>query len=139
VGPPRTIPIRFAPLPGEPLDSWLEAYAHRLHATTVGDLLADLGLRRAGGGQHAPDHTVWLHHVEAEQVAEATGVPAHRLHAMTLRTYDGHILQLDRNPNRRAVTRSVCWARGSGSRYCPQCLSERDGRWLLRWRLSSFI
>jgi len=32
--------------------------------------------------------------------------------------------------------RSVWWGRGAGSRYCPQCLSERDGRWLLRWRLS---
>jgi hypothetical protein len=33
------------------------------------------------------------------------------------------------------VTRSA-WARARGSRYCPSCLTERDGRWLLRWRLS---
>ncbi len=28
---PRTLPIRLAPLPGEALDSWLEALAERLH------------------------------------------------------------------------------------------------------------
>ena len=27
------IPVRLPPLPGEALDSWLEAYAHLLHAT----------------------------------------------------------------------------------------------------------
>ena len=26
-------------------------------------------------------------------------------------------------------------ARRRGSRYCPSCLAERDGRWLLAWRL----
>ena len=25
--------------------------------------------------------------------------------------------------------------RRRGSRYCPSCLAERDGRWLLAWRL----
>ena len=25
--------------------------------------------------------------------------------------------------------------RRRGSRYCPSCLAERDGRWLLSWRL----
>lgn len=133
--PPRTLPIRFAPLPGEPLDSWLEAYAHRLHATTIGDLLADLGL--AGPpGQQATDHTVYLHDADAARLAQATGRPVPRLHDMTLRIYDGHVIQLARSPQRRAVVRSAWWGRGSGSRYCPDCLTDRGGRWLLRWRLS---
>ena len=41
--PVRALPIHLAPLPGEALDSWLEALAHRLH-TRLGDLLAAVGL-----------------------------------------------------------------------------------------------
>lgn len=127
----RTLPIRLPPLPGEPLDGWLEAYARRL-TITVGDLLAALGLR--GAGHMAPALTVCLRTSEAQQIAALTDVSAARAHAMTLRVFDGHVVQLQ--PQRRAVTRSIWWGRGSGSRFCQQCLIERDGRWLLRWRLS---
>lgn len=41
---------------------------------------------------------------------------------MTLRLFDG-------------LARSG-GAAVAGSRFCPQCLIERDGRWLLRWQLS---
>ncbi|MFI9388959.1 TniQ family protein [Kutzneria sp. NPDC052558] len=127
----RTLPIRVAPLPGEPLDGWLEAYAHRLDVT-FGDLLAALGLRIAG--RQAPDYTVYLRQQEAERITALTGVPVEQAHAMMLRLFDGHVVAL--HPRRRAVTRSTWWSRGSGSRFCPRCLTERDGRWLLRWRLA---
>lgn len=39
---PRTLPIRLTPLPGEALDSWLEALAERLH-TNVFDLFRFAG------------------------------------------------------------------------------------------------
>jgi hypothetical protein len=130
----RTLPLRLSPLPGEPLDSWLEAYCRRLDVTT-GMLLAALGLRTHPQELHGlPDYTVWLHPAEARRLADAAGVEVARLHAMTLRHYDGHVLRVDQ-PS-RAVGRSAWWARSRGSRYCPTCLSERDGRWLLRWRLS---
>src|SRR5438309_479081 len=37
-----------------------------------------------------------------------------------------------RPPRRRAPARV---ARQTGSRFCPACLRDTDGRWLLRWRL----
>jgi hypothetical protein len=127
----RTLPIRVPVAPGESLDSWLEASCRRLDVTT-GVLLAALGLRTHTHG--LPDYTVCLHPAEARRLADAAGVEAAQLHAMTLRAYDGHVLRVDQ-PS-RVVGRSAWWARTRGSRYCPSCLSERDGRWLLRWRLS---
>jgi hypothetical protein len=46
------IPIRLAPLPGEALDSWLEAYADLLHVT-VRDIFTFAGASwgRATGRQ----------------------------------------------------------------------------------------
>ena len=54
------IPIRLAPLPGEALDSWLEAYAHLLHAT-VRDIFAFAGVDwdRVNGDQRTSKP--WLH------------------------------------------------------------------------------
>jgi hypothetical protein len=130
----RTLPVRLAPLPSEPLDSWLEAFCRRLEVTT-GMLLAALGLRAHPHELHGvPDYTVLLHPAEARRLADAAGVEVARLHAMTLRRYDGHVVRV--NQDNRTVARSAWWARTRGSRYCPRCLSERDGRWLLRWRLS---
>jgi hypothetical protein len=136
IGPasPRTLPIRIAVATGESLDSWLEASCRRLGVTT-GVLLTALGLRTHPHELHGlPDYTVLLHPAEARRLAHAAGVEMARLHAMTLRRYDGHVVRC--NHDNRTVARSAWWARTRGSRYCPKCLSERDGRWLLRWRLS---
>ncbi|MEV6726577.1 hypothetical protein AB0M94_37285 [Streptomyces xanthochromogenes] len=46
----RTLPIRLAPQPGEALDSWWEAIAHRL-GTTTGDVLASMGLLPRGSAR----------------------------------------------------------------------------------------
>jgi hypothetical protein len=127
----RTLPLQVRPLPGEPLDSWYQTYAHRLGAT-VGELLTALGLQP--DQRFVVDHTTLLHQDEADRVARLTGVSTRDLHAMTLRQFAGHMVSLE--STRRAVTRSVWWGRGAGSRFCSQCLTERDGRWLLRWRLS---
>jgi TniQ/Bacterial regulatory helix-turn-helix protein, lysR family len=130
---PRTLPIRVGVVLGESLDSWLEASCRRLDVT-IGVLLAALGLRTHPHELHGlPDYTVLLHPAEAHRLTDATGVEAARLHAMTLRRYDGHVLRC--NHDNRTVARSAWWARTRGSRYCPSCLSEQDGRWLLRWRL----
>ncbi|MFD9813159.1 TniQ family protein [Streptomyces sp. NPDC059080] len=126
----RTLPIRLEPLPGEPLDSWLEALAHR-SMVDVREILVALGLHHRHRGA-IPDHTLFLRPEEAEQAATASGVPVNRLHTMTLRQYDQHAVLL--HIERRSVIRMQLWGR-SGSRYCPECLIERDGRWLLRWRL----
>lgn len=131
---PRTLPIRLAPVPGEALDSWLEAYAHRLD-TSLAELYAAIGLHTPSRVQVAlPSYTVALHDHEADSLAVATGVPADRLHAGTLRAYHGHAVLL--NLQRREVRRVYLWGRGRGSRFCPQCLQQSGGRWRLRWRLA---
>ena len=136
--PHRTLPIRVPPLPGEALDSWLDAMAWRLN-TPIAQLRQALGLTRyrvrsgrPGGGQ-APDWAVLLSDIEAGRVAAATGLPPAAVHAMTLRRYDGRLLLLDHE--RRAVKQRNLWGRRAGSWCCPACLAESGGRWPLAWRL----
>jgi len=133
----RTFPIHLPPLPGEALDSWLEALAYRMHAH-MGDVLASVGLvsyvhrygGRAGGTR---DWAVLLGPGEAAGIAAATGLSSPQVEAMTLARYDGTAIRIDR-PNRR-VSRYHLWGRATGSRYCPDCLAATGGRWLLVWRL----
>jgi hypothetical protein len=128
-------------MPGEAVDSWLDAYAARLKCT-VGDLMIAAGIMPGpmkspdGVTRSAlrPDHTMALTQVEAARLAEISGLPVSHLHAMTLRVYDGVAVELD--VEHRAVRHLRLWGRRVGSRYCPDCLIETGGRWLLRWRLS---
>jgi hypothetical protein len=134
---PRTFPIRLAPLPGEALDSWLEALAHRL-TVRLGDVLGDLGLAapsRNGIREHAvpTDWTIALRDEEAVRIAHATGVDPQQLHDMTLTRFDGRALRIDQE--KRRVSRHVLWGRPRGSRFCPECLAGSGGRWPLTWRL----
>jgi hypothetical protein len=135
--PVRSFPIHLQPLPGEALDSWIEAFAHRMHAC-LGDLLVGLGLapdenRTREQLDGAPEWTVLLRPNEAAGITAATGIPQPEVEAMTLAHYDGIVLRLDR-PNRR-VSRHHLWGRATGSRYCPDCLAASGGRWPLLWRL----
>jgi hypothetical protein len=94
----RTLPTRVTPLPGESIDSWLEAYAARLDGS-VGDLLVAAGLFTKPDDpaprSEPPDHTVYLLDHDAERIAAITGVTVPRLHAMTLRVFDRHAVSLD--------------------------------------------
>lgn len=133
----RSLPLRVMPLPGEALDSWLEALAHRLR-TPMGDLLPAIGLdtntiSRSSVGISSFRWMAVLRPEEAEELAWVTGTKAETLQRMTLAHYDQQALAIDRE--RCQVNRKVLWGRAQGSRYCPKCLAERDGRWLLSWRL----
>lgn len=137
MSPPRTLPIRLSPLPGEALDSWLEAIAHRL-AIPLNDLMRGLGLP---GGAHrrsrrpgTTDRTIALLPAEARAIAAATGLGEPSVHATTLASYDQRAVLLD--PVTRLVNVRTLWGRSQGSRYCPDCLAATGGRWQLRWRLS---
>jgi hypothetical protein len=84
----RTFPIRPAPLPGKALDSWLEAFAHRLNVR-LGHVLGDLGL--AAPFKNGPrevavptDWTIALREEEAARIAYATGAGPQQLYGMTL-------------------------------------------------------
>lgn len=112
--PPRTLPLRVPPVPGEAIDSWLEALARR-HQVTVGTLVTALGwhMPSSPGGLVAGIPAQVLRRLEHQ-----AGLPAGHLDGAVLDRY------LPLGPVRRR-----------GSRYCPSCLAERDGRWLLGWRL----
>lgn len=136
--PGRTLPLRLAPLPGEALDSWLDALAHRLKVPVI-DLCWSLGLP---GGPHnvlrkddiPANRVVLLRDHEAQAISAAAGVPVPLLHAMTMARYDQRAIMID-HASRRISLRAM-WGRGRGSRYCPGCLAETGGRWQLRWRLT---
>ncbi|MGC9543015.1 TniQ family protein [Streptomyces sp. UG1] len=74
----RSLPLRTAPIPGEALDSWLEALAAQLR-TPMGDLLCEVGLpdqHRPHGWTPSTRHT-WLTLLapdEAEHLSAATGL-----------------------------------------------------------------
>ncbi|MEE2061203.1 TniQ family protein [Rhodococcus artemisiae] len=131
----RSLPIRVAPLPGEAIDSWLEAIAHRTGTPFV-DL--DMALRSddstAAGRVRRPN--LWPMHLrpnDAGAIAAAADLPAAVVEAMTLSRYDGVALSLNGRKGRSTV--GFPWGRGRRSRYCPDCLAESGGRWQLQWRL----
>jgi hypothetical protein len=140
--PARTFPIRLAPLPGEALDSWLEALAHRLNVR-LGDVLGELGLTTPiqHGVREATvptDWTIELKEDEAARIAHATGTDPQQLHDMTLMRFDGRALRIDQA--KRQVSKHVLWGRPRGSRFCSECLADSGGRWPLIWRLGwSFV
>ena len=135
--PARTFPLRLAPLPGEALDSWLEALAYRLNVR-LGDVLGDLGLAAAikNGIRDLAvptDWTIALRQEEAARIAHATGADPQQLHDMTLMRFNGRALRIDQV--KRQVSRHALWGRPRGSRFCPECLADSGGRWPLTWRL----
>lgn len=135
--PARTLPIRLPPLPGEALDSWLEATARRMD-TTLGDVLLHFGfpVRQRAGNQFRgipTDWTIFLDERLTAAVAHATGTAPEAVTALTLAHYGGRALQM--GAGGRAVSRHVLWGRGRGSRFCPDCLRSSHGRWQLSWRL----
>lgn len=131
---PRRLPIRVAPLPGEALDSWLEALAARL-AVPLSDLVRSFGLAGGSGWRRGlPSRAIALDPGEAAAIAAATGLSEDRVREMTLERYDQTAVILD--PRTRMVNVRILWGKSQGSRYCPDCLAGNGGRWQLRWRLS---
>lgn len=129
----RTLPIRLKPVPGEAIDSWLEALAHRNHAVHA-DLLAAV---TPGTDQRHPSiQNAWIVRMSAQEtqaVSAATGIDQAVITAMTLSHYAERALRID--PKTQTISRTFPWGRGRGSRYCPHCLAETGGRWQLVWRL----
>ncbi|WP_405392441.1 TniQ family protein [Streptomyces sp. NBC_01102] len=133
----RTLPIRLAPHPGEALDSWWEAIAHRL-GTTTGDVLASMGLLPRGSARPVDSGILrrlvtLLDADQAAAISWSAGPTPAQAHAMTLARYDQRALVVD--AQRRRVAARHVWGRARGSRYCPVCLAASGGRWRLDWRL----
>lgn len=127
---PDRLPITVTPLPGEALESWIAAYARRLH-TTGSDLIAHLGL----DGSRIAHMALQLHDHEAVALERATGVSRQALAAMTLQPHDGLAIAI--TPGRRALAARFPAGRfgNARTRYCPQCLAHDDGRGPVAWRL----
>jgi len=135
--PSRTLPFGVAPVPGEALDSWLEAVAAKLRIPMGEFLVATSLVEEDAPWQTRPHRAPWLVLLrprEAEYLAATTGVAPARLHEMTLEHFDQRALFVD--PGKRALSRTRNWRRsvGTGSRFCPDCLTDSAGRWQLTWR-----
>lgn len=128
--PVRSLPIRVAPLPGEAIDSWLEAMASRL-SVSWGEMLDALDLPVGGGG--FPRWTVNPSREQLGNISKASGVSGSQLQGMVLRGYNDRALVLDGTGLRQVA--SSPWTRRSGSRFCPECFLQSGGRWQLAWRL----
>jgi hypothetical protein len=121
----RTLPLHLDPIPGEALDSWLAALAHRSH-TAWADMLTAAGLGTAGP---AVARGSWLlqidgHHLE--ELAAAVGIDTAVITSMTLSRYDGTALDIGRNPIHR--TRRFPWATWAG-RVIAALSGPNRGRW----------
>ncbi|SCL17751.1 TniQ family protein [Micromonospora inyonensis] len=113
----RTLPLRVGLGTGEALDSWLFRLAHRNGlpflwlAPTLG-----FGDRLRVWRNYALSWKLppsLLRRVEAQ-----TGLPHAALDAAVLDQFD-----------------ALGWKPIPGSRFCPACLHESDGQWLIRWQL----
>lgn len=115
-------------MPGEGIDSWLEATARRMEVS-LGAVARALDLPTAT----RPAWIKWLSRDQLDAIANATGTSSYAIRAMTLSIYDRTALQLDADSHRLDPT--FPFGALSWSRYCPQCLRESQGRWQLAWRL----
>ena len=135
IRPPDSIAVRLAPLPGEAIDSWLEAYARKLRCSAA-DLLDHGGVNASYSNVLAimQPWTPATHPEDFAAIAALTATPLPRLSTMTFACYDGTLMTLAPTSHSRGPIR--WWNHTLGSRYCPQCLAENDGRWKLEWRLA---
>jgi hypothetical protein len=121
----RTLPLRVAPIPGEALDSWLEAIAFR-YQLPIGAVMARCGIEPR---ERRSLRLVSPTHAERCQISTVCGIGGDEICSMTMDHYGGRPVDGDRWP-------AFLWARHAGSRFCPDCLRESGGRWRLAWRLN---
>lgn len=126
----RRIPMRLTPVPGESLDSWLIAYAHRLDAP-IADLLAQSGVDLRTFGTEPRMLARGPSAAALERVAHVTGHSREELEQTFngLRRYEAGL----RSAN--VSGRSFLPATMRSSRFCPACLADNEGRWQVSWRL----
>lgn len=125
----NTRPLAYAPAPivDEPLDAWIHRVARTLSVSTSG-LNAFLGLPRRASFSVVRDLT----DDDLAHLATVTGVPVATLHAMTLARWQ--CLGLRPASTQRGHGTGA-WARGRGTRHCPDCLTNRDDVPRLHWHL----
>lgn len=108
------LPLRIPILDGESLDSWLETLGRR-NGLTFSAFLRILGLP---GHYHTRSMVSDLPVTVLRELEIHTGLPAGRLDQAVI----GSGFPFGPRRQRRC-------------RFCPQCLAEQEGRWLLKWWL----
>jgi hypothetical protein len=73
----------------------------------------------------------YINEHEAQSIAAATGTNPGQINALTLAGQDCAHLTID--PQRRQVV--TPWGAITRHRFCPRCLKDNGGRWMLDWRL----
>ncbi len=127
----RVLPIRLPPEPGEPLDSWVAAYAARLD-TPILDLAAGLGPGRAFWRQPAADVALGKGVGALVGLTAAAGLSDKQVEAMwrPLVRYRDVVRARFASSRLTWMVLPLRW-----SRFCPACLADTGGRWQTRWRL----
>ena len=126
----RSLPIRVSPLPGEGLDSYLEALAARHHAAW-GDVLDAVGLgARSSGRRELYSWLMVLPVDRAQDLQTSCGVDSATVRSMTVADLIG---SAGESHCSAAPMVPVCLS-PPRSRFCPACLAETGGRWQLWWR-----
>ena len=124
----RALPIRLAPVPGEALDSYLEALACR-YGATWGDVIDAVGLGTSAAPVR-PGPYPWVGGLTGSQlsaVSQSTGVDVSTLAQMTLSGFMPAAVD-------KPLVPLLLWP--PRSRFCAACLAgEVAGRWQLWWRL----
>lgn len=109
----RTLPLRLDVAPGESLDSFIEALARRYRTSPAG-MLTILGIPSATHVNTLLSKTTSMTWLRADKAA---GLAPGSL-SMAAGTRLPAVIRL----------------RSGGSRFCPRCLAESQGRWRLAWR-----
>ena len=127
----RTLPLRVQPIQGEALDSWLEALAARMQCAW-GDLLVGVGLPAGRSRSYTGGWLIAPSEQQLESMSFVTGQSPSAINAMVL----SRITRALGCPNIAVESvESMIWLSKRRSRFCPSCLGENGGRWLLTWRM----
>ncbi|CAN5555462.1 TniQ family protein [soil metagenome] len=127
----RALPLCTAPVPGEALDSWLQAIAVR-HTISLRDLYLHLGLGEVRD-LRTRFTAATVTQGDAARIGAATGCTPTQIRDMTLSRFLASAV----SAGEAAADPMVSTPRHhiEGWRFCPACLDASGGRWLLSWRL----
>lgn len=133
----RRLPFRIRPLPDEPFDSWLEAYAHAYQAT-IAEMVLSLGLQETRSTPAPAAHgslNSWatsLTPTQLEHLEQATGLPSEDFARTTRSHFAGAATRFTSNGRISPTSASS----GVAGRFCPECLLDSGGRWRITWQFA---
>jgi TniQ/Bacterial regulatory helix-turn-helix protein, lysR family len=122
-------------MPGEAIDSWLEAIANRCDIPWA-DLRLALGAVLPSSS-YSDEWILRLTDAQAAEIGAATEIDAAALRSMTLEDYPAVAIGVDPRTGRSASP--FPWRHIHATRFCPGCLADNGGRWKLTWRMVWFF